>query len=138
VDVADLHGGLLALIELASAYRDTDRRGAFEVQRCEVTLLQIRTAQSTYLLQTFRYLGRIPQDILQSSRNELVASAACQLIANSISLAEIQLDQNSSVPHWRKIVNDGLKHRAPSVQEAAAEAMAAVSKLTDCSLIVKR
>ncbi len=36
------------------------------------------------------------------------------------------------------IMDLGLKHRNSTVQEAAAAALAAVSKLVDCSSIVKR
>jgi hypothetical protein len=79
-----------------------------------------------------------PLTVILSPRNELVTSAACYLIANSITLTEIQLGENSSVPQWRKIIDHGLKHRRANVQEAAANAMAAVSKLVDCSAVVKR
>jgi len=68
----------------------------------------------------------------------LVTAAACQLIANSISMTDIQLDHKATVPHWRKIVDVGLRHRSRSVQEAAAQAMATVSKFVDCSSVVER
>jgi len=83
-------------------------------------------------------LAKVPQDVIQAPRNELVAAAACQLIASSISIIEIQLDHKASVPHWRKIVDVGLRHRSRLVQEAAAQAMATVSKLVDCSSVVER
>ena len=76
--------------------------------------------------------------MIQSPRHELVTAAACRLIASSISLSEIQLEQRSSVPHWRKIIDIGLKHRDSDVQEAAAEALGEVSKLVDCSPVVDR
>lgn len=66
-----------------------------------------------------------------------MTAAACSLIASSISASEIDLEK-TSVPHWRKIVDIGLKSRSTIVQEAAATAMAAVSKLVDCSAVVSR
>lgn len=75
---------------------------------------------------------------MQSMRNELITSAACRLIASSISISEIELGARSSVPHWRSIVDFALKSASVPVQEAAAEAMAAVSVLTDCSPQVER
>jgi hypothetical protein len=67
-----------------------------------------------------------------------VTAAACRLISITVTLPEIQLEAKSSVPHWRKIVDHGLKHRTAFVQEAAAEAMSTVSKLVDCSSLVIR
>lgn len=74
---------------------------------------------------------------MQSSRHELVTAAACQLIASSISVEETESTQ-SSISHWRVIVDLGLKSRSATVQDAAATALAAVSKLVDCSAIVQR
>jgi tubulin-specific chaperone D len=42
------------------------------------------------------------------------------------------------VPHWRTVIDMGLKHRNSTVQEAAAYALAEVSKLVDCSAVVQR
>jgi tubulin-specific chaperone D len=42
------------------------------------------------------------------------------------------------VPHWRTIIDLGLKHRKSTVQVAAASALAEVSKLVDCSAVVQR
>jgi tubulin-specific chaperone D len=68
----------------------------------------------------------------------MLTAAACQLIADSISRTEIQLDEISSVPDWQKIIDYGLRHRSVDVRESAAAAMAAISKLTDCTSTVKR
>jgi hypothetical protein len=76
--------------------------------------------------------------MIRSPRNELVTAAACQLIASSITLKEILLEGQSSVPHWRTIIEHGLKHRKSAVQVAAASALAEVSKLVDCSAVVRR
>ncbi|ETW81590.1 hypothetical protein HETIRDRAFT_383952 [Heterobasidion irregulare TC 32-1] len=117
-DSNDAHGALLALAELACGYRESDQKEVLEKHRCEVI---------------FSYLAAVPLVMIQSPRHELVTAAACRLIATSISLSEIQLEQRSSVPHWRKIIDTGLKHRNSDVQEAAAEALGEVSKLVDCS-----
>lgn len=45
---------------------------------------------------------------------------------------------NASVPKWRQVVDFGLKHRRVPVQEAAAMAMASISKLVDCFATVTR
>ena len=42
------------------------------------------------------------------------------------------------MPHWRTIIDLGLKHRKSTVQVAAASALAEVSKLVDCSAVVQR
>ena len=76
--------------------------------------------------------------MIRSPRNELVTAAACQLIASSINLKEILLEGQSSVPHWRTIIDLSLKHRKSTVQVAAASALAEVSKLVDCSAVVQR
>lgn len=86
----------------------------------------------------FKYLDSIPFDVIKSPRNELITAASCHFIASTISLVEIQLDKKSSVPHWREIISVGLKHRSQNVQEAAAAALAQVSKLVDCSAVVDR
>lgn len=72
------------------------------------------------------------------TRNELVTGAACGLLARTITRAEIDLQKNSAVPNWRKLLDYGLKHRTIAVQEAAAAALGAVSRLVDCAVVVKR
>src|SRR5882757_11276359 len=76
--------------------------------------------------------------MIRSPRNELVTAAVCQLIASSITLKEILLEGQSSVPHWRTVIDLGLKHRKSTVQAAAASALPKVSKLVDCSAVVQR
>lgn len=88
-------------------------------------------------MQVFTYLVQVPTDIIESPRHDLVTTTACNLIANGISALDMNFD-DTSVPHWRKIVNIGLKSKNMSVQEAAAGAMAAVSELVDCSAVVDR
>ncbi|KAH9942878.1 ARM repeat-containing protein [Amylocystis lapponica] len=120
-DASDVHGGLLALTKLAIAFHSSPVNGDKEAERRKI----------------FSYLADVPIATVQSSRHELVTAAACHLIASSITVAETQAAQ-SSVPHWRAIVDFGLKSRTTAVQEAAAAALAAVSKLVDCSAIVQR
>ena len=88
--------------------------------------------------QVFSFLVDVPVDMIRSPRNELVTAAVCQLIASSITLKEISLSGESSVPHWRTILDLGIKHRKSTVQEAAASALAEVSKFVDCSAVVQR
>lgn len=88
--------------------------------------------------QTFKHLAQISQDVLYGPRNELVTAAACRLVAITITATEIELDQSSSVPQWRKLIDYGMKHRSSVVQEEAVAAMASISKLVDCSSVVNR
>ncbi|KAI0720503.1 TBCD protein [Cerioporus squamosus] len=120
-DPGDIHGGLLALTELAAAFRDSAHHEELEVARRKV----------------FAALNNVPLTMIQSSRQDLVAAAACRLIASGITFAETQHSQ-STVPQWRQVVDSGLKNRNYTVQEAAAEALAAVSRLVDCSAVVQR
>lgn len=116
-DASDVHGGLLALTQLSEAFSTEPERLGQEA---------------------FSFLADVPIDMIRSPRNELVTAAACQLIASSITVKEILLEGQSSVPHWRTIIDFGLKHRKSTVQAAAASALAEVSKLVDCSAVVQR
>lgn len=86
----------------------------------------------------FTYLALIPSNTILSPRNVLITEAACKLIAESISLKEIELNEASSVPHWKTIIDEGLKSRNTLVQDAAAMALASTSRLVDCSQVVQR
>lgn len=77
-------------------------------------------------------------DIILGARNAIVTAAACRLISITLTLTEINLGSNSSVPKWREIVEYGLKQRNTVVQEAAADAMSSFSKFVDCTPIVTR
>lgn len=90
------------------------------------------------LLKAFGCLALIPERVLLGPRNELVTAAACSLLARTITRAEIDLKTQSAVPSWRKLLDFGLKHRNAPVQEAAADAMGAVSRLVDCAVVVNR
>ncbi|KDR82781.1 hypothetical protein GALMADRAFT_220773 [Galerina marginata CBS 339.88] len=117
LDTSDVHGGLSALSEIAIAYKEKGDPAILEDS----------------LRNIFKQLKQIHESTLTTTRNELIASAACLLIANSITVTEINLGTRSSVPGWRKMVDIGLKHRMTPVQEAAAEAMSTISNLTDCT-----
>ncbi|KAG6890812.1 hypothetical protein C0995_003245 [Termitomyces sp. Mi166 len=110
IDVSDLHGGLLALSEIAIAYRKTADHDSREVHMREI----------------FRCLVHIPFDILVGPRNAIVTAAACRLISITITLPELQ-PETTSIPQWKKIVDHSLKNRIPLVQEAGADAMASQS-----------
>ncbi|KAI0670789.1 TBCD protein [Trametes maxima] len=120
-DTGDIHGALLALTELAAAFRSAQNPEYLEFERRKV----------------FSSLSTVPLSTIQSPRQELIAEAACRFIAASISLPETQ-QAHSTVAHWRQVVDSGLKSKSITVQEAAAAALAAVSRLVDCSAVVHR
>ncbi|KDQ11508.1 hypothetical protein BOTBODRAFT_457108 [Botryobasidium botryosum FD-172 SS1] len=120
VDLNDIHGALTALSELAIEYQECKKHPQFEAER----------------LQIYRDFITMPLSTFQKYRSELVLEAACNLIANCVSLEALQLD--SPTPRWKAIFELGLKHQSESVQEAAAAAMASISRLVDYSTDVKR
>ncbi|KAI1789614.1 ARM repeat-containing protein [Ganoderma leucocontextum] len=120
-DDGDVHGGLLALTNLATAFRSSPHSDQLEPERRKI----------------FAALSTVPLTTIQSSRQELIAAAACTLIASGISLSETQ-HAHATVPHWRQVVDSGLKNKNAAVREAAASALAAVSRLVDCSAVVQR
>ncbi|KAH7885271.1 tubulin folding cofactor D C terminal-domain-containing protein [Phlebopus sp. FC_14] len=116
VDTTDLHGALVALTELAQAYhKQYGPEGDGKPQ------------------EIFALIGQIPEGTVLAPRNEQVLSATCRLIAASINMQELRLGDRSTVPYWRKLVDCGLRHKSASAQESAADAIATVSSLTDCS-----
>ncbi|KAJ7095891.1 TBCD protein [Mycena belliarum] len=123
VDNSDLHGSLLALTEIAIAYRESS---------------VVPEERERRLRQAFGCLALIPESVLLGPRSELITAAACGLLAQTITLPEINLQSNSAVQIWRKLLDFGLKHRSIPVQEEAAAAMGAVSRLVDCSAVVNR
>lgn len=91
------------------------------------------------LCQIFGLIGHVSKDVILAPRNEHVLCATCSLIAVSITEREAQQAQDQSpVPDWRYIVDQGLRHRGINAQEAAATAMATMSSLTDCSALIQR
>ena len=122
VDGTDIHGGLLALSEVAAAYKE----------RYSGPNLEIR------LREIFSHLALVKPATLTAHRNELITAEACRLIATTLTLHEVELKDKGTVPHWRKVVEGGLCHRSATVQDEAAAAMASLSGLVDCEKTVKR
>ncbi|KAG7088453.1 hypothetical protein E1B28_012444 [Marasmius oreades] len=120
-DISDLHGSLLALAEIAKAY-ETAQAPDLENEKRKI----------------FAHLRQIPEKTLLGTRNEILLATSCGLIEATITLDEINLQDQSSVPHWRKYLDHGLKHRDVVVQEAATSAMGGVSTLVDCSADISR
>ncbi|KAI6166541.1 TBCD protein [Pisolithus thermaeus] len=120
VDVATIHGAVAALTEIADAYNQFSYSG--DGTRREIFIL----------------INRIPEFLVLAPRNEQILGAICSLIAASITREEVESESGSSVPNWKKFVDQGLHHRSNDVREAGAAALAAVSSLTDCSSAVQR
>ncbi|KAL1689403.1 armadillo-type protein [Schizophyllum commune] len=116
VDGTDIHGGLLALSEVAAAYKERYSGPDLE----------------TRLREIFSRLALVKPATLTAHRNELIIAEACRLIATTLTLPEVELKDKGAVPHWRKVVEGGLCHRAATVQDEAAAAMASLSGLVDC------
>ena len=93
--------------------------------------------RSTYW-QIFSYISNIPSTMALSPRHGLVCTAACNLIAASITLDALESQSREALPPWRKIIEFGLKSKDVPVQEAAAGAMSTISQLVDCSAVVQR
>lgn len=107
-------------------------------QRSESWSLNIFIFFQELCYQIFSYLETIPSNLVLSPRHPLLTAAACKLIAASIALEHIDYHSEGKLPSWRKIVEFGLTSKDVPVQEAAAEAMAAISKLLDCSAVTQR
>ncbi|KAH8104609.1 TBCD protein [Cristinia sonorae] len=117
-DSIDVHGALLTLTELAAC--------------CNIPELEPLRRQ------IFGYLSIIPSFTVLSPRQELITAAACNLIAASVALVDLETHAQDVQPPWRRIVEFGLKSKGVPVQEAAAQAMSAISSLVDCSSAVHR
>lgn len=141
MDATDIHGALLALVELAGAYQRRFGPEGDEKRRevSQTIVYHITFAHHNFLCKIFGLIGHVPKNIILAPRNEQVLSATCSLIAVSITQQEAQEAQDQSfVPDWRHLVDQGLRHRGNHAQEAAATAMAAMSSLMDCSVLVQR
>lgn len=91
------------------------------------------------LYKIFGLIGHVPKEIILAPRNDQLLSATCSLIAVSITLQEAQQPKDRPPDlDWRHLVDQGLRHRGIEVQEAAAAAMAKLSSLMDCSVLVQR
>lgn len=137
VDIGDAHGSLLFLSELAAAYQsDNSSRARAELRRASQSIRHVRLVfADVFRLQTFVLLSNVPSNIIQSHRHELVTAASCQLVANSISLEDIH---DTAETQWKTILDFSMKSASPTVQDAVANAFAAVSRLANCSAYVQR
>ncbi|KAL1722870.1 armadillo-type protein [Schizophyllum commune] len=113
VDGTDVHGGLLALSEVAAAYKERYAGSDLESRLRDI----------------FSRLALVKPVTLTAHRNELITAEACRLIATTLTLPEVELKDKGAVPHWRKVVEGGLCHRSATVQDEAAAAMASLSGL---------
>ncbi|KAF5369524.1 hypothetical protein D9758_002666 [Tetrapyrgos nigripes] len=93
---SDLHGGLLGLTEIAIGFQEKEAPDIVENRKQDI----------------FRYLTLIPESVLLGPRNEIITAAACEFLANTITLEDIMLGDRCAVPNWRKIMEFGLKHRS--------------------------
>ena len=89
-------------------------------------------------MQIYANLSRVQDKMLFGHSYDIVTAAALHLIAKTLTPTQIMLTSDSQAPRWKKIIEFGLKHRNPNVQEAAAKAMGKVSQLQDCTQDVKR
>jgi len=130
IDPNDVHGALLALAELAMAFR--------AVESTSPDLIKER-------IKIFQSLADIPEKSLKIHRNDLLLEASCFLLASSASPNALKLQPDYDggglkhpPPRWRAIFNAALEHRNHVVQEAAAKAVTALSMHRDCSNDVER
>ncbi|OJA17158.1 hypothetical protein AZE42_00195 [Rhizopogon vesiculosus] len=132
VDVAGVHGALAGLTGISEAYRSQGGEdSATNRQKVRIKVLDASILSITY--QIFAFIAIVPEEVVLAPRNGLVLAATCDLIASSLTPSEVELQDQSSVPHWRNIVDQALRHRNPLVQQAAAAAMTTKSSLMDCS-----
>ncbi|KIP05393.1 hypothetical protein PHLGIDRAFT_119907 [Phlebiopsis gigantea 11061_1 CR5-6] len=117
-DTGDLHGALWTLAELAAAFKAAGPEGPAR----------------PHLRQIFGHLAALSPAAVQSVRHEIVTAAACHLIANSIAREDV----DAPGAQWRAIIDFSLKSASAPVQDAVADALAALSTLADCSAYVDR
>jgi tubulin-specific chaperone D len=108
-DVSDVHGGVVALAELAR-----DRTPSIKN-----TILHNLDASKPL----FR--------LALAPRNAIITEAACSLISTAL-CEEILATQ------WMRVLEHGLRHRMETVQIAAAKAVNTMSALEDSSVILSR
>jgi hypothetical protein len=86
----------------------------------------------------FRCLSLVPSKTILAPRNSQLTEAACLVVASSLTLEEIKLEDSSVVAHWKTYVDQGLRHRNEAVQVAAASALGTLSSHVDCSHMLSR
>ncbi|KAI0072860.1 TBCD protein [Panus rudis PR-1116 ss-1] len=155
-DAGDVHGALLTLTELARACTDAiTTTDATNTTTAKPAPPNIITELTSLRKRIFTHLSKIPPSMVQSPRHELVTAAACELIAACVSLDDIRAqrargggnatgtpesssENSTSEFQWRKILDFAFKSRSVMVQEAAADAIGAISKLAECSHVMQR
>ncbi|KAI5122803.1 hypothetical protein M0805_000146 [Coniferiporia weirii] len=119
-DTTYVHGGLLVLSELASAFRDSS----------------VGKETEEYYQKIFNSLNSVPSTILFSPRNHLITEAACYVVASSISTRDVEaLKASTKSPHWKVTIMEGLRHRHTGVQVAAAVAMTSLNSKRSSPII---
>ncbi|KAG8980354.1 hypothetical protein FRC05_005985 [Tulasnella sp. 425] len=114
IDSNEVHGGLLALAEMADAYKQS-KNPSTEIHRLKI----------------FEYIVNTPPSVFSRYKNDLILEAACIGLANTLSKDALALSETKTP--WKDIVLAGIKHRVEGVPEAAALAMRAASELFNCS-----
>lgn len=91
-------------------------------------------------MQIFATLTKVPETMFRSRQNDLVLEGYCLVIASSITPHALTAAPSTAtaMPQWRSIIEQSLRSRTVSVQEAAARAMGRASQLKECSADVKR
>ncbi|CAE6415293.1 unnamed protein product [Rhizoctonia solani] len=114
IDTNEAHGALLAIAEISKAFKEQ----GYENER----------------LQCFRQLSALPSAAFNKFRGDLIAEAACYLVAESVSPTAVDLVPGDDVPDWRNIIlHNGLKHDNEAVQAAASAALSVISGFMDCA-----
>ncbi|KAG8944194.1 hypothetical protein FRC00_010728 [Tulasnella sp. 408] len=139
IDSNEVHGGLLALAEIADAYKQSKAPSA-EAHRLKVCcfppLSQYSMSLKVSIVQIFEYIVNTPPSVFSRYKNDLILESACIGLANTLSKDALAL-KNIKTP-WKDIVMAGIKHRTEGVPEAAALAMRAASELFNCSADLER
>lgn len=139
IDSNEVHGGLLALAEMADAYKQS-KNPSTEIHRLKVRLfllpLRCPSGLKRPIVQIFEYIVNTPPSVFSRYKNDLILEAACIGLANTLSKDALALSETKTP--WKDIVLAGIKHRVEGVPEAAALAMRAASELFNCSAEVER
>ncbi|KAG9019896.1 hypothetical protein FRB90_000026 [Tulasnella sp. 427] len=114
-----VHGALLALAELADAYKQSKDPSA-EVQRLKI----------------FEYIVNTPSSMFLRWRHGFLLQAACIGLSHSLSNEALAITDVKTP--WKDIVWAGIKYRGEGVPEAAAVAMRAASQLVNCNPDLQR
>ncbi|KAG8910157.1 hypothetical protein FRC01_006494, partial [Tulasnella sp. 417] len=108
IDSNEVHGGLLALAEIADAYKQSKE-----------------PSTEPHRLKVFEYIVNTPPSVFSRYKNDLILEAACIGLANTLTKEALAMT-NTKTP-WRDIVMTGIKHRTegypnapPPIQQSTA------------------